>query len=156
VLVVLRPISDGAAEAVQAGRAPDDVRLAVDYPTEFSAEVAGRGGTRSALGPFFVHRSDDDVVVGEIGGSVVGHRTAEIGYAVVRSCWGRGYATDAVRAIVARARDVGDIDRVVAHTPLDRPASARVLEKAGFTLVGEHDDEHDGVPMRVRRWELAL
>lgn len=62
---------------------------------------------------------------------------------VVVSCWGRGYATDAVRALLDRARDVPAIERVVASTPLDRPASGRVLEKAGFTCVGEDDDEHE-------------
>ena len=43
-----------------------------------------------------------------------------------------------------------------AHTPLDRPASARVAAKAGLRPVGEVDDEHDGVPIRVIRWELIL
>jgi hypothetical protein len=45
---------------------------------------------------------------------------------------------------------------VLRHTPLDRPASGRVLEKAGFAMVGEEDDEDDGTPIRVLRWELAL
>jgi hypothetical protein len=41
---------------------------------------------------------------------------------------------------------------VIAHAPHDRPASGRVLEKAGFAP-GELLED-DG--MRVRRWELAL
>ncbi len=45
---------------------------------------------------------------------------------------------------------------IIAHTPVDRPASGRVLTKAGFTLIGETDDEHDGVPIRLYRWELRL
>ena len=49
-----------------------------------------------------------------------------------------------------------DIERMVAHNPLDRPASGRVLEKAGFRLVGEFDDEHEGVGLCVQRWELVL
>jgi RimJ/RimL family protein N-acetyltransferase len=75
---------------------------------------------------------------------------------VVRSCWGRGCATDAVRSIVGRARTVGGIERIVAHAPLDRPGSGRVLQKAGFSVTSEHDAVHDGVAMRVQRWELAL
>jgi len=78
-----------------------------------------------------------------------------IGYAVVPSCWGRGYATEAVRALVERMRPVAGVERIVAHAPLDRPASGRVLEKSGFTMAGVTDDEHDGVPMRVQRWELV-
>ncbi len=148
--VVLRPISESAARAVLAGRVPPGLRLAGDYPTEFSAEVAESVGGDDALGPFFMHRCEDDVVVGEIGGTFVGPGTIEIGYAVVRSCWGRGYAADGVLALVSRARELDEI-----HAPVDRPASGRVLRKAGFTLVGESDQTHDGVAMRVQRWELG-
>lgn len=154
--VVLRPISRSAADALLARRAPTDVEVAADHPTEFSAGIAEAVGGGSPLGPFFVHRAQDEVVIGEIGGGFVAADTVEIGYAVVPSCWGRGYATDAVRALVDRARDVPAIERIVANTPLDRPASGRVLEKAGFTLVGEADDEHEGAVLRVKRWELAL
>jgi RimJ/RimL family protein N-acetyltransferase len=152
--VVLRPVSAGAAASILAGRAPEDVRVASDYPTEFSAEVAAQVGAGSPLGPYFVHRTEDDVVVGEIGGGLVGPGMVMIGYAIVPSCWGRNHATDAVRALIERTRELPDVARVVAHTPLDRPASGRVLEKSGFALVGETDDEHDGVVMRVKRWEL--
>jgi len=34
------------------------------------------------LGPYFIHRTSDDVVVGEIGGGLVAPGTAEIGYAI--------------------------------------------------------------------------
>ena len=154
--VVLRPMSRSAADALLARRTPTDVEVAADHPTEFSAGIAEAVGGGSPLGPFFVHRANDEVVIGEIGGAVVAADTVEIGYALVPSCWGRGHATDAVRALVDRARDVPAIERIVANTPLDRPASGRVLEKAGFALMGEAVDEHEGAAMRVRRWELAL
>jgi ribosomal-protein-alanine N-acetyltransferase len=102
-----------------------------------------------------VHRAGDDVV-GEIGGGFTADGTVEIGYAIVGSCRGEGYATCAVRALIARAEDVPEIARMVAHTPLDRPASGRVLEKAGFTPLGEWDNEHEGERLRVRRWEFRL
>jgi RimJ/RimL family protein N-acetyltransferase len=154
--VVLRPISPAAGEALGAERAPEDVRVAPDHPTEFSAAVGRRVGKGSPLGPYFLHRAEDDVVVGEIGGGFTEPGLVEIGYAIVPSCWGCGYATAAVRALVARARGLPEVERMAAHTPLDRPASGRVLEKAGFTCVGEFDHDHDGVPMRVKRWELAV
>jgi RimJ/RimL family protein N-acetyltransferase len=87
-----------------AGRASQDVRVASDSPAGFSAGVAQSAGGDSPLGPYFLHRSEDDVVVGEIGGGFVGAGTVEIGYAVGSSRWGRGFATDVVRALVARAR----------------------------------------------------
>jgi putative acetyltransferase len=155
--VLLRRISAAAGQALRAGRIPDDVRVAPDYPTEFSAGVGGQVESGSGpLGPFFIHRSEDDLVVGEIGGAVITPGIVEIGYAVVRSGWGRGYATAAVRALVERARAVTGLDRIIAHAPLDRPASGRVLEKAGFTFTGEQTDEHEGTPIRVKRWELVV
>src|SRR6266496_593140 len=128
--IVLRTISAADGEGLCAGQVPPDLRVATDYPTEFSAGVGRHAGTNGALGPFFLHRSEDGVVVGEIGGGFVQPGVVEIGYAVVTSCWGRGYATEAVRALVERARPVAGVERMVGHTPLDRPASGRVLEKA--------------------------
>lgn len=139
-----------------AGRRPPDVRVADDFPTEFSKGIAAQVGGGSPLGPFFIHRATDDVVVGEIGGGFVAPGVAEIGYAIVPSCWGRGYATDAVRLLVEVARSAGTIDRLIAHTPHDRPASGRVVANAGLRLAGEAQDEHEGVPIRVTRWELTL
>jgi ribosomal-protein-alanine N-acetyltransferase len=73
----------------------------------------------------------------------------------VESCWGRGHATDAVSALVGLAREVERLKRIIAHTPLDRPASGRVLAKAGFVSTGEVEDEHEGEIVRVCRWEFG-
>jgi hypothetical protein len=59
-----------------------------------------------------------------------------------------------VRELVRRLALRADVARVVAHTPLDRPESARVVEKAGFTFVREVEDTHDGVTLCVKEWEL--
>ena len=55
---------------------------------------------RPGFNPCFVVRKDDGVVVGEIGYSL---RDADgaVGYSIVEPCQGRGYATDALRALVA-------------------------------------------------------
>lgn len=155
ITIRLRPMTAEAAREVRAGRAPAAVRVADGYPTEFSASVAERVGDEGSVGPFFIHRCGDDVVVGEIGGAHTEPDTIEIGYAVVEPCWGRGYATAAVRALVEHVSQQHQGARIVAHTPLDRPASGRVLEKAGFTNTGVVDDEHDGNVVTVMRWEQA-
>lgn len=152
----LHPMSRAAADAIAAGRRPDGVEVAADYPTEFSAGVAEYVGADGQVGPYFVLRTGDDVVVGEIGGAVVAPGTVEIGYAIVESAWGRGYATAAVAAFAERARELPDVRGLIAHTPLDRPASGRVVAKAGFALAGEEADEHEGVTVRVQRWTLDL
>jgi RimJ/RimL family protein N-acetyltransferase len=156
--IVLREMTREAADAILAGERPGDVHVANDYPTEFSAGVAQRVGAEGQFGPFFLHRSEDDLVVGEIDGAFVDEEgTIEIGYAVVESEWSHGYATAAVKALVMKAREASKVRRIVAHTPLERPGSGRVLEKAGFTMVRWMDDvDEEGNVRRVTEWELAV
>lgn len=59
---------------------------------------------------------------------------AEIGYWLGRAHWGRGIATEAVQAITAQAFAHFDFIRLQASVFSWNPASARVLEKAGYTL----------------------
>jgi len=48
--------------------------------------------------------------------------------------WGKGYATEAVRAMADYAFSRFDFIRLEARVLEGNPASGRVLEKAGFTL----------------------
>ena len=50
--VRLREMSREAADAILAGTRPGDVRVAQDYPTEFSAGVAQCVGAVGQFGPF--------------------------------------------------------------------------------------------------------
>lgn len=59
----------------------------------------------------------------------------ELGYRLLPSAWGRGYATEAARALVRHAFTALDVDRVVATTMTVNTASRRVMEKSGLTLV---------------------
>ena len=152
----LIPIEPAAADAILAGRVPDEPAFAPGYPTEFSAGVAQSVGSPRQVGSFFAFDEDEAVVVGEIGGAEIEPGTIEIGYAIVDTRAGRGHATAAVQALVRHLRDRGAAGRVIAHTPTDRPASGRVLEKAGFSATGVVEDEHEGEILRVTRWELPL
>ena len=60
----------------------------------------------------------------------------EFGYWIARRHWGRGYATEAGRAILATARHGLRLKRLDAGHFLDNPASGRVLEKLGFRPTG--------------------
>lgn len=61
---------------------------------------------------------------------------AELGYWLGEKYWGRGIATAAVRAVTEHALAMPGLQRVFALPFADNRASARVLEKAGFTLEG--------------------
>ena len=63
------------------------------------------------------------------------HR-AEIGYWLAKPYWGHGLTTDAVRAFVSYAFDKLQVLRLTAQVFEFNLASARVLEKNGFTLEG--------------------
>ena len=65
-------------------------------------------------------------------GEVEGLRTAEIGYRLIKSAWGKGYGTEGVRALLDFAFNSLGLDRVSAETMAVNHASRRVLEKAGF------------------------
>jgi [ribosomal protein S5]-alanine N-acetyltransferase len=79
----------------------------------------------------------DGAPVGGIGlelGEDVFRRSAEVGYWLGEAYWGRGIATEAVRAITEYAFATFDVCRLHAHVFAWNPASMRVLEKAGYTL----------------------
>ncbi len=63
------------------------------------------------------------------------HR-AEIGYWLAQDYWGQGLMTDAVRAFVRYAFAELEVLRLTAHVLAFNVASARVLEKNGFTAEG--------------------
>lgn len=74
-----------------------------------------------------------------IGGIGLAARGAhlELGYWIVPSHWGLGFATEAARAVVDIARDSLRIERLVSGYFTDNPASGRVLDKLGFSPTGQ-------------------
>ncbi|MGL1919473.1 MAG: GNAT family N-acetyltransferase [Hyphomicrobiales bacterium] len=60
------------------------------------------------------------------------NQTAELGYRICQSQTGKGLATKVVAELFEIAKTNHQLTRINAHTTLDNPASARVLEKNGF------------------------
>jgi RimJ/RimL family protein N-acetyltransferase len=63
--------------------------------------------------------------------------SAEIGYWLGESLWGRGISTEAVRAVTAYAIEQHGLTRVYAVPFTHNVASCRVLEKAGYVREGQ-------------------
>lgn len=83
----------------------------------------------------------------------------EFGYWIARHHWGRGYATEAGRAMIAAARHGLRLKRLDAGHFLDNPASGRVLEKLGFRSTGKivpHYSAGRGEAAPCRLFELEL
>ena len=94
---------------------------------------------------YFVLRSDNErrVAIGNGGfkGRVDEHGTAEIGYSILERHQRRGYAPEAVRALVSWALSDPGVRRVVAQTLPGLAPSIAVLEKCGFSFVGKGMEE---------------
>ena len=76
----------------------------------------------------------------------------EIAYGVAPDFEGRGYATEAARALVDIAFQSSEVKRVIAHTLERTNASSRVLLKTGFQCAGQVIDPEDGA---VWKWEYS-
>jgi RimJ/RimL family protein N-acetyltransferase len=78
----------------------------------------------------------DDTIVGGCGVGTLSSSTPEIGYWIGIPYWGKGYATEAARALIDYA--FGDLghDKLEAGARVSNPASRCVLEKCGFQWTG--------------------
>jgi [ribosomal protein S5]-alanine N-acetyltransferase len=155
----LRLITAEEVSAVLLGQRRSD--WAADFPTEGDKVIArllARTGLRAddealRFGHRLVVERDTGTVVGGIGffgppqdGEV------EIGYGIVASRQRRGYATEAVQAMVADILRLDAAQTVVANVDLDNPASIRVLEKSGMTLEARRNEQ---ATYHIRRADRA-
>lgn len=96
-------------------------RVAAEVPvTRFAIEVGGE-----AVGSVSLKLGSD-----------IERRSAEIGYWLGRAYWGRGIMSAAVGAATTYAWGELDLLRVFAVPFVCNPASARVLERAGYEREG--------------------
>lgn len=102
----------------------------------------------------------DDVLVGSIellihpnGNHWWGEGSAELGYWIGEPYQGRGYATEASRALIKRAFDDLAIERIYATYKCENTASKRVLEKLGFKYYSQLTNvDYTNMPFR----EIAM
>lgn len=78
----------------------------------------------------------DGTIVGGCGIHVLDGRDPEPGYWIGVPYWGRGYATEAARAMVDHAFTELGHERLSCRARVTNPASRRVLEKCGFQWTG--------------------
>lgn len=98
---------------------------AMDGPTneEWWMAVVADPDTDEALGDLAVQLSREG-------------RTAEVGYTFAKENWGRGYATEALAAMIEYLFDAVGVTRVCGMLHPDNPASAMVLERSGLLFEG--------------------
>jgi len=86
---------------------------------------------------FSIFIRDEERLCGGIGLHLAPeHRRAEVGYWLGVPFWGRGYATEAARAVVAYGFDTLKLNRIFASHFSGNDASGRVLQKLGMKPEG--------------------
>ena len=75
-------------------------------------------------------------VIGACGFTQVDRHPPEIGYWLGVKHWGKGYATEAVRAMIDHVFTDLDCEAIQSAARVTNPASRRVLEKCGFQWTG--------------------
>ncbi|MFI1206915.1 GNAT family N-acetyltransferase [Streptomyces sp. NPDC020802] len=143
--LVLRSWSTTEADAVlRGGRLP---HWAEDFPAEGDRVIVGLFAEHQEWLGAFGHRQvverESGLVVGSIGlfwppadGEI------EIGYGIVATRRGRGYASEATRALTEFALTAAEVHTVHASVEPSNPSSVRVLEKAGFQRAASEEGLH--------------
>jgi len=140
-LLLRRPVLSDAEAMFACGSDPEVARYA-DWPLATSIErtierIRGAAGRWESCEEYrwVLTLPGTDQTVGAISLFVNGH-AAEFGFLVHRRHWGRGYATEAARAVVDWAISQPSVWRVWATCDCENIASVRVLEKAGLSREG--------------------
>lgn len=150
--VVLRAFVPGDAACVTDLCSDAEVALltaAIPHPYPpgaAAAWIASHGDAREAgsAWTYAITRLDDGAVVGAIEVRTETGPDGNLGYWIGRPYWGRGYATTAVRALLAMAFLGLESDELGATHLARNPASGRVLEKCGMALARRERRRHRG------------
>lgn len=95
----------------------------------------------------------DDVLLGTIGAYDRNEDTIEVGCSVKKRCWGRGYATEALKKVLWYLTENEGIPCVTAWCAADNIGSKKVLEKAGMQYVRT---EKDGLKVEDRVFDRMI
>lgn len=100
-------------------------------------------------GSWLVVLKEEGIVIGDIGfkGKPDDKKAVEIGYGFLQKYWRKGYATEAVGALIQWAFDTSKVDKITAETLRDNGGSIRVLEKLNMKKVKRTDSTID--------WEIG-
>jgi RimJ/RimL family protein N-acetyltransferase len=143
--LVLHPMSVSEAERVVNGEPDDAARWAPGYPAE--GDVAGarrflntcaNTGDPQPFGTYAIRRREDGYAIGGLGfhGTADENGSVTIGYGLIPSAQGKGYASEALRELLLFARARG-ITCVEGDTDHDNIASQHVMAAVGMRLVAE-------------------
>jgi ribosomal-protein-alanine N-acetyltransferase len=107
---------------------------------------------------FVIRERNTQRLVGSIG-LLVNEGKIQFGYILSPTVWGRGFATEACRAVLNLARQLPDIYRIGTFVDVENVASVRVLQKCGlieearlprwFRFVNQQNEPRDCILFRL-------
>jgi ribosomal-protein-alanine N-acetyltransferase len=167
--LLLSPPESSDAEAIFERYASDpDVTRFLGWPrhrtiadTHAFLAFSRQEWERWSAGPYMIRSRGNGLL---LGGTGLGYQTPEeaiTGYVLAKNAWGKGYATEALAAIVEVARNIG-LRRLTAFCHREHRASWRVLEKCGFVRDNtwsrqvEFPNLAAGEPQNVACYECSL
>jgi RimJ/RimL family protein N-acetyltransferase len=153
--LLLHPMNVGEAARVVTATPGDGDRWAPGYPAD--SDIGGARhflghcaltGDPQPFGNYEIRRRADGLAIGGLGFNRPPDEdgTTTIGYGLVPSARGRGYASEALRALLAFARERG-LTCVQGDADHGNIASQRVMTAVGMRHVGDDD--------RVRYYEIV-
>jgi RimJ/RimL family protein N-acetyltransferase len=159
--LALRDFVAGDLEAVLAYASdPEATRLMFYGPRDgeatraYLAQMLATQGERPRLTwELAVVERAGERVIGSCDLTLSNEREGDLGYIFARPSWGRGFATEAARAMVRAGFEQLRLERIFAMCDVSHDASRRVLEKAGLRSKGVVSGARQA---KGRSWDMWL
>ncbi len=94
--------------------------------------IQAQSSRRRRFWELAIERAADAAILGACDLTLQSREELEVGYLLARPHWGQGYATEALRAVLAAGFNELGVVRIVATTAVGNDRSTRVLERAGL------------------------
>jgi RimJ/RimL family protein N-acetyltransferase len=167
-LILAAPTAADADAVFERYASDPDVTKYLGWPRHQSVADTRRFLAFSAVewerwpaGPYLIRARSDDRLLGSTGLGFERSDEAITGYVLAKDAWGKGYATEALEAMVEVSRRI-NVVRIYALCHPQHRASWRVFENCGFTRdrswsrQAEFPNLAPGVPQDVVCYELVL
>ena len=100
------------------------------------------------VGRWAIHKKDDEQFIGWCGIKYMPKTGIyDLGYRLVKTAWGKGYATEAAGHTISYGINQLQIPVITAMAHVENVASLRVIEKLGMNYI--KNDTVDNVPVKV-------
>ena len=141
-LILQRPSAADARQIFERYAADPEVTRYLAWPrhhsiddTEVFIGFSDGEWRRWGCGPYLAFSRDHGLLLGSTGLAFESREVASTGYVFARDAWGRGYATESLRAMIDIAQTLG-VRRLYAICHVEHRASWRVMEKCGLVRDG--------------------